>query len=54
MFTLHFGLTYVVGGLRGLGQSIQNATGDPTLEIKDPTFKFVAPSAKIGLMVFFG
>jgi hypothetical protein len=54
MFTLHFGLSYVWGKLPGLGQSLQNSSGDSTLTIQDPTFRFIVPSAKVGLMVFFG
>jgi hypothetical protein len=51
-FSLHFGLSYVVGSAPNIGKAL--GSDGNNLEVKDASFRFVIPSAKIGFMVFFG
>ena len=61
-FYLHAGLSRLQGQIRNLNESIaQNRDSDatdasyePTLEVKsDPTFTLIAPSARVGMVVYF-
>ena len=55
MFTLHLGLSYLDAYAPKAGAALQSAFGDSTLQVDgSPHIKAIIPSAKIGLLVFFG
>jgi hypothetical protein len=50
---LRGGLSLLQGTLVGFQQVLQDATGDTTLEARDLNMKLVAPSLKLGLIIYF-